>query len=167
MAPWSIQPLRLVSGHCRPPDTPPILYRPQQQPWCSLLLLHRTGLSPWPVQEMLTLSLPPLPPSAYLHGVFIVRWGPEVHFSFVFKAGVIPWAVPGRRVPLGLSGGRQTDRERDTRHPLTSNWYLLIDCPINWDIWSPSVIETLSMGVTHGPVLLFIMSLSRLLMGGG
>lgn len=59
-------------------------------------------------------------PHPYLHGVLIVCWGPEVHFSFVFKAGIISWAVPGRRVPLGLPGERQTDKSTTLSLPLSS-----------------------------------------------
>lgn len=36
--------------------------------------------------------------------VFIIRWGPKIHLSFVLQAGIIPWAVPRWRVPLGLPG---------------------------------------------------------------
>lgn len=110
VAPWSIEPLRLISGHFCPSVVPPSPYQPQHQPRPSLLLLRRMGLSPPSVKETLTPNFPRRPPRAYLHGVFIIRWGPEVHFSFVFKAGVVARAVPGRRVPLGLPGGRQTDR---------------------------------------------------------
>lgn len=53
-------------------------------------------------------SIPKICPP-HLHGVLIVRGGPEVHLSLVLQAGVIPRAVPGWRIPLGLSGGRKTD----------------------------------------------------------
>ena len=57
------------------------------------------------------------------------------------------------------------EEDRQTERPpslLKVTGTCLLIVPSTGTIWSPSVIKTLNMGVTHGPVLLLMMSLSRL-----